>query len=326
VLPQPIRIFEGLKESHTGEDSRRRITKHVHEQFTTRMVDAALGWADQGNESSVLPGKCHANDEALSSVDKDPLPPTPISSLLSLPNPVEVEDDMVVVESSEQASPIPVIESKAISISPVPKKASPSPPGVLVEEHSILTNVDEDPIKFEFPGLLKVPEPVLINTDSTEQFTPSPKTPSTLGPLSYLASSPLPSPPSSPPPPPLPTTLGLGLHLLGGLPQPTQVAAPPPAKTSPNLSPVLKNHTPRKSRPDSSEYLISPPSSEIFDIGRQNFKTDKVSELPNHFLPLPFAEGIPVDIVSAPKRTAIASKLALQATTPIINEDDPEKV
>ncbi|KAG6848795.1 hypothetical protein H0H93_013953, partial [Arthromyces matolae] len=300
----PMSVFNTLSDCERGRDSRCRISQHVHEQFTVRMVDAALGWAEQAKASS---GKCHANDEE--SVDEDPLPPTPISSLLPLPSkplpslplllpstdipslyadPVKVDDDIV---------PVTVQQTSKHSI--------PSPPSVLIE----------DPPKFELAGLLTVPESVSTNTDSsqtTEPSTPSPKSPSTCGPLSYLPSSPLPSPPSSPPPalaPALSTPLGLGLHL-GFPPQQPQIAPPPPPpqKASLDLSPGMKNY-PRKCRPDSTEYLHSPPI-ELLESIRHKFTTDKISELPNHFVPgpLPFTDEFPDDIVSAPKRQSSQQK------------------
>ncbi|KAG6834536.1 hypothetical protein H0H93_009100, partial [Arthromyces matolae] len=224
--------------------------------------------------------------------------------------------------------------------SPVSQDLTPSAPIIAVEE----------PIKSQHPALLTVPEPVSTNTDSaksTEQSTPaprSPKTPSTLGPLSYLHSSPIPPLPSLPPPtsPTLSYNLpasGLGLCLAS---LPSQVSQLP--KTSPEFSPIIRTHPPRKSRPDSSQYLLSPPPSEILDAGRPNMKTDKISELPNHFLSLPFAEGFFDDMGSSPKRTTVAatseSTLQPQATTPGIETkarnvdkwlyvrlyDDPESV
>ncbi|KAG6818271.1 hypothetical protein H0H93_006384, partial [Arthromyces matolae] len=314
----PMSVFNTLSDCERGRDSRCRISQHVHEQFTVRMVDAALGWAEQANASS---GKCHANDEASSSFDEDPLPPTPISSLLPLPSkappslplllpstdipslyadPVKVDHDIVLVTAQETSK------------DPIPPSSSVLVDGTSLFLESKLTysqTVDTDPPKFELAGLLTVPERVSTNADSsqtTEPSTPSPKSPSTCGPLSYLPSSPLPSPPSSPPPalaPALSTPLGLGLHL-GFPPQQPQIAPPPPPpqKASLDLSPGMKNY-PRKCRPDSTEYLHSPPI-ELLESMRHKFTTDKISELPNHFVPgpLPFTDEFPDDIVSAPKR------------------------
>ncbi|KAG6834639.1 hypothetical protein H0H93_008311 [Arthromyces matolae] len=289
------------------------------------MVDAALGWAEQANPSSILRAKCHPNDEALSSVDEDFLPPTPISSLLSLPNPVELENDMDVVSS---ASPITLIETQERCVYPSSKDSAPSHTVVLVEgplQHRILTNFDEDPTQLEHPGLLEVPEPASTISDSArsaEYSTPSPKTPSTLGPLAYPPSSPLPSPPSSPPSA-FRTTLGLGLHL--GRPE-SQVAPPSDSTASPNVSPIVKTHTLRKSRPDSSEYFLSPPIE--LASGRHKFTTDKISDLPNHFVPLPaplpFAEGLPDDIISAPKRRSPTTKSTTQSID-TKDESEPPK-
>ncbi|KAG6847411.1 hypothetical protein H0H93_008276 [Arthromyces matolae] len=298
-------IFNGLNDSRMGPDLRCRMTQHVHEQFTASMVDAALSCTEQTNSSPAGSGRCPTSYEAPSSplLDEGSLPPIQVS-LLALPTSihVEVEEDMVVLPAY-QASSITDIETTGRCASPISQDLTPSAPIIAVEE----------PIKSQHPALLTVPEPVSTSTDSaksTEQSTPaprSPKTPSTLGPLSYLHSSPLPSLPSLPPlasPPASPTLPhalpGLGLRLAS---LPSQASPPPKAST--DVSPIIKTHTPRKPRPDSSQYLLSPPPSELFDTGRHIMKTDKISELPNHFLSLPFAEGFFEDMVSTSKRNTV---------------------